>query len=208
MATLVLSTWVGVADTAAAASSVPTETARRATGALTADDRVKLARLGVANPTSAVVVVRHLARSANGGELARLRSLASAPAQLAPSGACDQILPRGEGQGYCAGHVSTAVGSAPARMPIAASVVEGGPDTLQLVVRNSGPLEVKPLFSWSTVVAPSRLVVAYELAPEPDGWRVTTRVGVEMLAHADSAKQITDTLLKLDAWLTRDLMSR
>jgi hypothetical protein len=55
------------------------------------------------------------------------------------------------------------------------------------------------------VVDPDHLKVVYEMYPTDDGWLVYTRVGVDMSAHASSAKTISDALLKLEAWLTREL---
>ncbi len=151
------------------------------------------------------MLVRRIPKSTDGHELARLQMLARAPEGFAPSGTCDDLRARGQGQAFCFGHVDGPIGSVAARMPIGAVFAEqagGG----ELVLRNSGPMEVKPLLSWSEVVAPRHIVMAYRLEDDKDAWRITARIAVEMTAHADSAKTLTDTLLKAEAWLTRDLL--
>ena len=55
------------------------------------------------------------------------------------------------------------------------------------------------------IFAPDHLKVIVDMYPTDDGWLVYTRVGVEMSDHESSAKTISDALLKLDSWLSRDL---
>ena len=51
----------------------------------------------------------------------------------------------------------------------------------------------------------SSIQVAIELFPTDDGWLEYTRVGVEMSAHEGSAKTISDAMLKLEGWMSREL---
>jgi len=196
------------ADEASAAVPAERATTRRSTaeGNLTDDDRLRFRELGLARPHSAVVIVRHIPRSAGVGQQARLESLARAPEGLAPSGACDELLGQGEANALCRGHVRGPFGNVAARMPIAATLQAGASGTLRLTLTNSRALEVRSLASWSSVVAPEHVVLAYELVPRPDGWLVQVRVGVEMSDHEDSAKAISDCMLKLESWLTRELI--
>jgi hypothetical protein len=55
------------------------------------------------------------------------------------------------------------------------------------------------------VVAPQHVVLTYDLVPCPAGWQVQARVGVEMSAHEASAKAISDKMLEVESWLTREL---
>jgi hypothetical protein len=71
--------------------------------------------------------------------------------------------------------------------------------------RRKQPYVVDDTKSWGRIVEPDRLKVAVDLYPTTEGWFVYTRAAVVMSAHASSAKTITDTLLKLDSWLSLDL---
>lgn len=174
-------------------------------GSFTAEDRVHIREIGLPSPHAAVTILRKLGKSEGGRQQARLRALARAPEGFAPSGACDELVADGEAHGLCRGHVSGPLGDVAVRMPIAAKLTEGANGALQLVLNNPRALEAKGLFSWSTVVAPGHMVLVYELLPDPDGWLVSVRFGVEMSAHEGSAKTIAESMLKLESWLTREL---
>jgi hypothetical protein len=201
----------GLTASHSARASVPQATERGVTkrssleGSLTAEDNARLRELGLTCPQSAVVILRKIPKSEGGRQFARLRALARAPEGMAASGACDEVLPQGEASALCRGHVRGPFGSVAVRMPIAARLTERDGGSLQLLLHNPRPLEVKGLFSWSSVVAPENLVIAYELLPDPDGWLVYVRVAVQMSAHQDSARTISDTMLKVESWLTREL---
>lgn len=171
----------------------------------TAEDRTRLGELGLAKPSSAAVIFRKIPRSQGPRQLARLEALARAPEGFAPSGACDEMVGQGEASALCSGHVDGPMGSVPVRMPVAARLKHGSDGSVHLSLFNPRPLEAKALFSWSSVVSPERLQVSYELLPDPDGWLVYVRVGVEMSSHESSARTISDAMLRLEAWLTREL---
>ncbi len=176
-----------------------------AAGTLTPEDRRRFRELGLANPQAAAIVIRKIARTEGARQLARLQALTHAPEGFGPSGACDEIVPEGEAHALCTGHASGPFGDVAVRMPVAARLVESADGGLHLALHNPKPLEAKGLFSWSTVVNAEHLQVAYDLLPDGDGWLVYARVGVEMSAHEDSAKELSDAMLRLEAWLTREL---
>ena len=180
---------------------------RRSTaeGTLTTEDRRRFRELGLGSPQSAAVIIRKIARSEGPQQLARLQALAHAPAGFAPSGACDEIVPQGEARALCTGHARGPFGNVAVRMPVAARLAQTADGGLHLALHNPKPLEAKGVFSWSTVVAADHLQVVYDLLPDGDGWLVYVRVGVEMSAHEDSAKELSDAMLRLEAWLTRQL---
>ncbi|MBX3190436.1 MAG: hypothetical protein KF819_25775 [Labilithrix sp.] len=181
---------------------------RRSTaeGNLTADDRFRLRALGLTKTHSAAVVLHRIPKAAGGEkQAARLKAIARSLDAFAPSGACDAIVAEGEARAMCTGHVDGPLGKVPVRMPVAAKVSEGDGGSLRLVIQNHQPMEAKPLFAWSEVVAPGRLKVAYDMFPTDDAWLVYVRIGVEMSAHEGSAKTISDAMLKLESWLTREL---
>jgi hypothetical protein len=180
---------------------------RRSTteGTLTADDRRRLRELGLESPQSAAVVIRKIAKTDGARQLARLAALAHAPEGFAPSGACDEIVPQGEAHALCTGHASGPFGNVAVRMPVAAQLVQSADGGLHLALHNPKALEARGLLSWSTVVRAGHLQVAYDLVPAGDGWLVYARVGVEMSAHEDSANEIAGAMLRLEAWLTRQL---
>lgn len=171
----------------------------------TAEDRARLGELGLAKLSSAAVILRKIPRSEGPRQLARLEALSRAPEGFAPSGACDEMVGQGEASALCSGRVDGPLGSVPVRMPVAAKLKHGSDGSVHLSLSNPRPLEAKGLFSWSSVVSPRHLQVSYELFPDPDGWLVYVRVGVEMTSHEGSAKTISDAMLKLEAWLTREL---
>ena len=177
----------------------------RQDGSLTADDRARLSQLGLRRLHAGAVATHKIPKTDAARQVARLRSLARSVGQFAPSEACDGIVSQGEGTGLCTGHVDGPLGKVPVRMPVSTRVTEGADGTIRLVIQNHQPMEAKPLLGWSEVVAPGHLKVVYEMHPTEDGWQVYTRVGVEMSAHEGSAKTISAALLKLDAWLTREL---
>jgi hypothetical protein len=180
---------------------------RRSTaeGTLTAEDRRRFRELGLGKPQSAAVIIRKIAKSEGARQLARLQALTHAPEGFAPSGACDEIVPQGEAHALCTGHASGPFGNVAVRMPVAARLSQGTDGGLHLGLHNPKALEAKGIFSWSTVVEAEHLQVAYDLLPDGDGWLVYVRVGVEMSAHEDSAKEISDSMLRLESWLTRQL---
>ncbi len=171
----------------------------------TAEDRARLGELGLTKPSSAAVIHRRIPRSEGPRQLARLEALAHSPEGFAPSGACDEMIGQGEASALCSGHVAGPMGNVPVRMPVATRLRHGSDGSVHLSLFNPRPLEAKALFSWSTVVSPEHLQVSYELFPDPDGWLVYVRIGVEMSAHEGSAKTISDAMLKLEAWLTHEL---
>src|ERR1700744_3141238 len=84
--------FVGASSADAATSPVDaTEVSRHSTakGDLTPAEHASLRELGIASPSSAIVLVRRIPKSADGHELARLELLAHAPEGFAPSGTCD-----------------------------------------------------------------------------------------------------------------------
>jgi hypothetical protein len=179
-----------------------------ADGTLTADDKFRFRALGMKHTHFAAVVLHKIPRTddlARGRQMARLKSLVGKLDQFAPSEACDAIVATGEAKAMCTGHVDGPIGKVPVRMPVAAKLTEGERGAMRLVISNHLPMEAKPLFAWSEVVAPGNLKVAYDMFPTDDGWLVYVRVGVEMSAHEDSSKTISAALLKLEGWLTREL---
>ena len=93
-------------------------------------------------------------------------------------------------------------------MPVAAKLTEDPRGPVRLVIHNQRDMEIKALFSWSSVVPKDRLKVVYEMWPAGDTWLVYTAVGVEMSSHKGSAGKISDALLKLEGWLTTELARR
>jgi hypothetical protein len=176
-----------------------------AEGTLTAEDRRRFRELGLGKPQSAAIIIRKLAKTDGTRQLARLQALTHAPEGFAPSGACDEIVPQGEAHALCTGHASGPFGSVAVRMPVAVRLVQGADGALHLGLHNPKALEAKGVFSWSTVVEAEHLQVAYDLLPDGNDWLVYVRVGVEMSAHEDSAKELADAMLRLEAWLTRQL---
>jgi hypothetical protein len=90
-------------------------------------------------------------------------------------------------------------------MPVVASFTKTPSGVYRLVITNRRPMEAKALFAWTSVVDPQKLKVVVELYPQEEGWLVYTRVAVDMSSHEGSARTISDALLKLESWLTRDL---
>jgi hypothetical protein len=171
---------------------------------LTPDDRARLGGLGLGTLHSAAVVLHKIPKR-DAAQLDRLRALTRSVGGFSPSEACDGIVTQGVGVGLCTGSVDGPIGRIPVRMPVSAKLSDMPGGGVRLVITNHQPMEAKPLLGWSEVVAPGHLKVVYEMFPTDDGWLVYTRVGVEMSAHEGSAQTIADALLKLDAWLTRDL---
>lgn len=202
-----LASLLGIVASSAPSDAASTAVVRRsaAGGTLTPEDRRALRELGLPNPTDAVVVARTLPRSADGRERARLHGLAQAPQGFGPSAACDTLSASGEARALCRGHVDGPLGSADVRMQIEATLGEGADGSLHLVLRNASPLEAKGVFSWSPVVAPRHMLLSYDLVPAGDGWRTEARVGVEMLAHEDAACDVSASMLKVEAWLSREI---
>jgi hypothetical protein len=174
-------------------------------GTLTPDDRFRLRGLGLPSMHSAAVVLHEIPRTDGARQMARLRSLVRSLDQFAPSDVCDHLVATGESRGLCTGRVDGGFGKVSIRMPVAVKLTEGAGGSVRLVLFNPQPMEAKPLFGWSEVVPPGGLKLAYDLFPTEEGWLVYARVGVQMSAHEGSAKTISDALLKLESWLTREL---
>jgi hypothetical protein len=122
-----------------------------------------------------------------------------------PSGACDAIVSEGDYRALCLGTVDGPLGRVPVRMPVAAKVTEDGRGGVRLAIHNHRDMEIKPLFTWSSVVPAGRLNVVYDLTPAGDAWLVRTHISVEMTSHKGSSQRITDAMIKLETWLTREL---
>ncbi|MBS2018404.1 MAG: hypothetical protein JST00_36400 [Deltaproteobacteria bacterium] len=176
-----------------------------ADNSLTPDDRFRLRMLGLKKTHSAAVVLRKITRTDVARQEARLRAFAKSLETLAPSGACDAIVSAGDSHALCTGHVDGPLGKVPVRMPVSSKIERTEAGALKLVITNHAPMEAKPFLGWSEVVAPGGLKVAIELFPTDDGWLEYTRVGVEMSAHEGSAKTISDAMLKLEGWMSREL---
>jgi hypothetical protein len=172
---------------------------------LTPEDRSRLRALNLPHAQSAAVVLHKINRTDGPRQIARLNALVRSVDKFAPSDACDGIVATGESRGVCTSHVDGPVGKVAVRMPVAAKLTEGQGGVIRLVMTNPLPMEAKPLFGWSEVVAPQKLKVVYEMFPMDDGWLVYVRLGVQMSKHEGSAKTISDALLKLEGWLTKEL---
>jgi hypothetical protein len=170
---------------------------------LTQDDRDRLQGLGLGKLHASAVSLHRIPKRP--GQMARLHALVHAVGGFSPSEACDGIVTEGDGTGLCVGSVDGPLGKVHVRMPVAARLTERADGSIRLVISNHRPMEAKPLFGWSEIVAPGHLKVVYDMFPTDDGWLVYARVGVEMSAHASSARTISDALLKLESWLTREL---
>jgi hypothetical protein len=172
---------------------------------LTPEDRSRFTALGLPHTHAAAVVLHKIKRTDGARQLARLQLLARSLDRFTASEACDPIIATGDSQGMCSGHVDGPFGKVRVRMPVASKLTQSDDGVMHLVITNPAALEAKGLFSWSEVVAPGRIKVAYDMFPTDDGWLVQARVGVEMKNHEKSAKDITDALLKLESWLTKEL---
>lgn len=161
--------------------------------------------IGISEVDSGVVVLRKIGNVDEAQIEQRLRTLTKSVDGFAPSGACDAITSEGEGAGLCTGSVDGPLGRVPVRMPVVASYTRTPSGVFRLTITNRRAMEAKPLFAWTSVVDPQKLKVVYELYPQEEGWLVYTRVAVDMNSHEGSAKTISDALLKLESWLTRDL---
>jgi hypothetical protein len=175
-----------------------------AAGTLTDDDRQRLGTLGMGT-AAAVVVLHRIPRVDDGRQAARLRALARSLDGFNPSGACDAIVSEGDYKALCLGSVDGPLGRVSARMPVASTLTQDARGGFRLLIRNQRDLEIKPLFSWSSVVPAGRLNVVYDLVPADDAWLVSTYISVEMSAHKGSASKISDAMVKLETWLTGEL---
>ena len=172
---------------------------------LTPEDRFRIRALGLPHTHAAAVVLHKIRRADGGRQLLRLHELVLSLDKFAPSDACDAIVATSASKGLCTGHVDGPIGNVPVRMPVSATLTEAEGGALHLVMTNHLAMEAKALFGWSQVVAPNHLKVAYDMFPTDDGWLVYVRVGVEMSNHEGSVKTISDALMKLESWLTREL---
>jgi hypothetical protein len=175
-----------------------------ADGTLSAEDQARIRAMGLRSD-AAVVVLRRIPKNNAARQLARLRVLAHHVDGFTPSGACAQVRSEGDGVGLCLGSVDGPFGKIPARVPVSATLTETQQGAVRLAIHNHRALEVKPLFTWSSIVPTDRLKFAYELYPAGDAWLEYSIVAVEMSDHKGSASKISDALLKIDTWLTKDL---
>ncbi len=170
----------------------------------TEEDRAALGQLGF-QAVHAGVVVLHKIPHRTAKQVERLKALVRSINTFAPAGACDSITTEGPGRGVCSGTADGPIGKVPVRMPVQVKFDGDARGGVHLTISNPRPLEAKALFSWMQLVAPQNLKLEVDMFPADDGWLVYTRIGVSMRDHADSAKTITDTLEKIDAWLIKDL---
>lgn len=177
---------------------------------LTAEDRNQIAELGIRPLHAGGVSVRSLPIDHRDAQLRRLRELGRSSALLAPSGICDSLVAQPDGTALCTGHADGPLGSdVPMRMTLAARLEERGNGRYSFVVFNTKPLEAKaPIFGWTELVRPQGLKLSFDLAPGDDRWTATTRSGVTMTSHTDSAERLGVVLTKLDDWLAIDLARR
>lgn len=176
------------------------------TNTLTPQDRASMRAIGISDVDAGVVVIRKLGNLDETRITQRLEKLSRSVDGFAPSGACDAITSEGNNAGVCMGSTDGPLGRVPVRMPVVASFTKAQNGVLRLVITNHRPMEAKALFAWTSVVDPQKLKVVYELHPQGDGWLVYARVAVDMNSHEGSAKTISDALLKLESWLSRDLV--
>jgi hypothetical protein len=170
----------------------------------TAEDRAALGQLGF-QAVHAGVVVLHKIPKRSEKQVERIKALVSKLSGFSPAGACEAISNEGPGRGMCAGTTEGPIGKVNVRMPVQASF-NGDPNGgVHITFSNPRPLEAKALFSWKQLVAPQNLKLSIDMFPSDDGWLVYTRIGVSMRDHAESAKTITDSLEKIDAWLVKEL---
>jgi hypothetical protein len=180
-----------------------------ATKNLTTEDRARIAELCIRPLHSGAISVRTLPTDHRDAQLSRLRDLSHQPAQLAPSDICDTLVAQPDGTAYCTGHTDGPLGSTVAmRMTLAARLEESAGGRYSFVVFNTKPLEAKGLFGWTELAKPNALKLAVDLDPTDCQWNATTRMGVTMSSHADSAERLNAVLRKLDGWLASDLARR
>lgn len=179
-----------------------------ATRTLTQDDRAHIAELGIQPLHSGAISVRSISAEHREAQLDRLRALSHAPVALAPSEICDSLVAQKDGSALCTGHADGPIGDVAVRMSLAARFEEHGEGRYSLVVFNTTPLEAKGLFGWTELAKANSLKLSLDLAPNGDHWSETTRMGVTMSSHSDSAERLGEKLTKLDAWLAGDLARR
>lgn len=177
-------------------------------GTLRTEDRERVRALGLDRVDAGTVVLRFVPKLDPSKQLARLRMLARYVQGFAPSGLCDALTPEGESKGLCTGTTDGPLGKALVRLPFATELHEDDAGAAHFSLRNTRALEAKAFLSWTRLVAPNRLRFAVDLYPADGGWYVYTRIGVEMSSHASAAKTLTEQILKLDAWLSRELVRR
>jgi hypothetical protein len=170
----------------------------------TDEDRAALGAMGF-KAVHAGVVVLHKIPKRDAQQVERVKSLVHQLGGFMPANACDAITSEGPGRATCSGSTSGPIGKVSVRMPVQATFGGDARGGVHVAITNPRAMEVKPLFSWSSIVAPEHLKLAIDMYPVDDGWLVYTRIGVNMREHAESAKTITDTLEKIDAWLMKDL---
>jgi hypothetical protein len=176
-------------------------------GTLTADDRKRLAELGIYRLTAAAIVIHKIPRHDESGLGDYFDTLLQSVERFTRSGVCGAIAPTGKGTGLCSGHAPGPFGRAPLRMTFEVTLAHE-PKAFHLLFTNTRSLEAKPVLAWTPIVYPGRLKVLIDLVLEPDGWLVYTRMGVEMKKYASAARRIVDAMFGLDAWLVRELEAR
>jgi hypothetical protein len=171
---------------------------------LTSDDRASIGELGLGQQVQAgAVVIRKISKN-DGKQIERLRQLVAALDGFKPAGLCEKIVGQGFGRALCTATTEGPLGSLPVRLPMAAKLEPHDAGT-RLTLRNERSLEVKVLFSWMEIVRPNNIQLAFDLMPQPDGWLLYTRVGVNLAKRQDTADKLCKLLLKLDTWLAQDL---
>lgn len=176
---------------------------------LTSQDRAQIAELGIRPVHAGAISVRTLSTEHHDAQLDRLRELGRSPVQLAPSGICDSLVAQPDGTALCTGHADGPFGAGiPMRMTLTARFEERGEGRYGLVVYNTKSLEAKSLFGWTELVKPQGLKLSLDLVPNGDHWTETTRSGVGMSSHTDSAERLGEKLTMLDRWLATDLARR
>jgi hypothetical protein len=170
----------------------------------TAEDRAAMGQLGFRAVHNGVVILHKIPKR-NEKQVERVKSLIRSLAAFSPANACDSITSEGPGRGVCSGTTQGPIGKVAVRMPVQATFAGDPKGGMHVTFSNPRPLEAKGLFSWMQLVAPDNLKLSIDMFPSEDGWLVYTRIGVSMRDHAESAKTITDTLEKIDAWLMKDL---
>lgn len=175
---------------------------------LTAADRAGIAELGIQPLHAGGVALRKIPAAHKDAQVTRFRELAAMPVKLAPSDICDSLVAQSDGTALCTGRADGPFGDVPVRMTIGARTIERPGGGYSLVVFNTKPLEAKGLFGWTELAKANAMKLSFDLEPRDDHWEASTRMGVTMSSHTDSAERIGDVLTKLDTWLATDIARR
>lgn len=206
--TMLLSSATALVITAFALVAPPEQHRSTAARNLTADDRARIAELGIRPLHAGGISLRGLSTEHKDAQISRLRGLSRAPAQLAPSDICDNLVQQSDGTALCTGKTDGPIGDVAVRMTLAARLEEKADGQYSFVVFNTKPLEAKGLFGWTELVKANGLKLTVDLQPNGSYWTETTRMGVTMSSHEDCAERLGEKLAKLDAWLAGDLARR